>query len=307
MRVAITGSSGLIGSALLEFFHARGDEVTRVVRSRSPKGGGSEVVWSVERGVIDTAGLEGHDLVVHLAGESVAGVWTPDKKRKIRDSRVKGTTLLSDALASLTRRPAAFFSASGMNFYGSRAPSEPITEASPAGEGFLAEVAREWEHATRTAAEASIRVVHMRSGNVLSPHGGMLPALLPLFRIGLGARFGDGQQIWPWIALDDYAPAIMHVFEKTDLAGPVNFVAPQAVSNEQFTNALAAAVGRFAFFSVPAFAARLAPGGMADEILLGGARLIPTRLVESGFVFRWPELKPFLRATLGGKASSAER
>jgi hypothetical protein len=299
MRVAITGSSGLIGTALREFFHARGDEVTRIVRSRSPKGGGPEVVWSVERGVIDTAGLEDHDLVVHLAGESVAGVWTPDKKRKIRESRVTGTTLLSDALASLTRRPAAYFSASGMNFYGNRAPSEPITEASPAGVGFLAEVAREWEHATMTAAEAGIRVVHMRSGNVLSPKGGMLPALLPLFRLGLGAKFGDGKQIWPWIALDDYPAAVVHVYEKTDLAGPVNFVAPEAVSNEQFTNTLAAAIGRFAFFAVPAFAARLAPGGMADEILLGGARLIPARLLESGYEFKWPELKPFLRNALG--------
>jgi len=298
MRVAITGSSGLIGTELRRFFGERGDEVTRVVRSGSSRGSGPEVVWSVERGVIDTAGLEGHDVVIHLAGESIAGVWTPDKKRRIRESRIRGTLLLADALASLSRRPAVLFSASGMNIYGNRPASEEITEASSTGTGFLADVARDWEQSTRAAAEAGIRVVHMRNGNVLSPRGGMLPALLPLFRLGLGAKFGSGEQVWPWIALDDYPHALLHILEKTDLAGPVNFVAPEPVTNARFTNTLAAAVGRQAFFTVPSFATRLAPGGMGEELLLGGVRMVPARLLESGYRFRWPELAPALRAML---------
>lgn len=296
MRIAITGSTGLLGSAVAEYFRARGDAITRIVRARSGRSGDAEVVWNIERGVIDSDALEGHDVVVHLAGESLAGVWTPAKKRAIRDSRVKGTTLLADALASLTRPPAVLFSASAMGIYGNRPPDEEITEASPAGAGFLADVAREWEHATRAASEAAIRVVHMRTGNVLSARGGMLDVLIPIFRLGLGAKFGDGRQIWPWIALEDWVLALVHVLEKTELAGPVNFVAPEAVSNERFTNVLAAALGRSAFFAVPGFAARLAPGGMADEMLLGGARLVPARLLESGYAFRWPQLRAAMEA-----------
>ncbi len=298
MRVAITGSSGLIGSALRKRLRERGDSVTRIVRARSSKSGENEVVWNLDRGVIDTAALEGHDLVVHLAGESVAGVWTSGKKQRIRDSRIKGTSLLADALASLTRRPAALLSSSAVGIYGDRPPDEEITESSSTGTGFLADVAREWEACTSSAQEAGIRVVHMRTGNVLARKGGMLEPLLPLFKLGLGAKFGSGKQMWPWITLDDMVAAILHLVD-TDLAGPVNVVAPEPVSNEQFTNALAAAVGRTAFFSVPAFAARFAPGGMADEILLGGARVVPERLLQSGFTFRHPELRPALKELLG--------
>jgi hypothetical protein len=299
MRVAITGSSGLIGTELREHFRSRGDEVTRIVRGPSPRGDGNEVVWNVDRGVIDTAALEGVDLVVHLAGENIAGVWTSDKKRRIRDSRVKGTTLLADALASLQRPPKALFSASGVNIYGDRDPQEEITEASPAGEGFLADVVREWEHATRSASEAGIRVIHMRNANVLSPKGGMLEVLVPLFKLGLGARLGDGKQVWPWIALTEIPLAIMHLYENTELAGPVNFAAPEAATNAEFTNKLAAALGRPAFLFVPSFAAELAPGGMAEEILLSGRRVVPARLLESGYNFRWPELRPALDSMLG--------
>lgn len=298
MRVAITGSSGLIGTELREHFRSRGDEVTRIVRRQSPQGDGNEVVWDVGKGVIDTAALEGHDMVIHLAGESIAGVWTAEKKRKIRDSRVKGTTLLADAIASLQRPPKALFSASGVNIYGDRDPSEEVTEASPAGEGFLADVVREWEHATRSASEAGVRVVHMRNANVLSPKGGMLEVLVPMFKLGLGAKLGDGKQQWPWIALMEIPHAIMHLYENTALAGPVNFAAPEAATNEEFTNKLAAVLHRPAFLAVPSFAAELAPGGMAEEILLSGRRVVPARLLESGYRFRYPELRPALEAML---------
>lgn len=298
MRVAITGSSGLVGTELREFFRRRGDSVTRVVRRQSPKGDGNEVVWDVERGVIDSEALEGHDIVVHLAGESLAGIWTSEKKRRIRDSRVKGTTLIADAIASLRRPPGVLFSSSGVNIYGDRAPAEELTEASPAGTGFLADVVREWEHATRSASEAGIRVIHMRTANVLSPKGGMLEVLIPMFKLGLGARLGDGRQMWPWIALEEIPLAMMHLHGKPDIAGPVNFAAPEAATNEEFTNKLAAALGRPAFLAVPSFAADLAPGGMGQEILLSGRRVVPARLLESGYVFRWPELRPALDAML---------
>jgi uncharacterized protein (TIGR01777 family) len=285
MRIAITGSSGLIGSALRAHFEARGDAVTRIVRSGSPGGGGNLVHWDIEAGTIDAAGLEGHDLVIHLAGESIAGVWTPGKKRAIKASRVRGTTLLAGALARLERKPAALFSASGSHYYGDRG-DEPLTEQSPPGTGFLADVVKAWEAATAAAEDAGIRVVHMRNGMVLSPEGGVLAVLRRLFRLGLGGEVGDGSQYWPWIALDDVAPALVHVLERTDLHGPVNFVSPTPTTNAEFTRALAKAVHRPAFLDVPAFAARLLPGGFGEEMLLGSARVGAVRLTEGGYVYR---------------------
>jgi uncharacterized protein (TIGR01777 family) len=299
MRVAITGSTGLVGSALVEVLRARGHQITRVVRlqSKAP-GGDAEVVWNPAAGVIDGAALENHDAVVHLAGESIAGVWTAEKKRKIRDSREQGTRLLARALAGLSVRPNVLVSGSAMGIYGDRPPHQEVTEDAPPGEGFLAEVAQIWEGETRPAAAAGIRVVNTRFGNVLSPRGGMLPVLLPLFRLGFGAKFGTGQQMWPWIALEDVPLAILHIIERAQLSGPVNMVAPQAVTNEEFTRVLAAAVGRWAVFSVPSFAARIAPGGMAEELLLSGARMVPKKLLDSGYQFRWPRLREALEAML---------
>jgi uncharacterized protein len=301
MRVVVTGSTGLVGTAVTNELRRAGHDVTRVVRSYGGVPHGERaIVWQPDRGVIEAAGLEGADVVVHLAGESVAGVWTDAKKRRIRDSRVNGTALLASTLAGLTDRPRALFSASGFNFYGDRPDGDEVDERSPAGTGFLAEVARDWETATAPAKEAGIRVVNMRFGNVLSPRGGMLPVLLPLFRVGLGAKFGDGSQYWPWIALDDIPPALLHVLERPEIAGPVNFAAPRAVTNAEFTDTLADVVGRPSFLKVPAFAARLAPGHMSDELLLGGARVLPRVLLESGYPYRSPELKPALKAMLAG-------
>ena len=299
MRIALTGSSGLIGSALSRALTADGHAITRIVRSLSGVGPGEKVVvWHPREGAIEADGLEGHDVVFHLAGESIAGVWTEAKKRRIRESRVLGTTLLAETLAQLHAPPPMLFSGSAFGIYGDRDPGERVTESSPTGQGFLPDVARAWEASTRAAEDAGIRVVHMRFGNVLSHEAGFLHVLLPLFKLGLGARFGSGDQVWPWIAVDDVPPALLHVLEEKQISGPVNFVAPEAVTNEEFTKTLAAVIGRPAWLSVPAFAARLAPGGMADELLLGGARVVPEKLQTSGYQFRYPELRGALRSML---------
>ena len=299
MRFAITGSSGLIGSALRHALAAAGHSVTRVVRSLAGiRPGERAVVWHPAEGAIEAAGLEDHDIVINLAGESLAGVWTAAKKRRIRESRVRATTLIAETVAGLRSPPGVLISASGFNYYGDRDPSAVVTEASPPGAGFLPEVVVEWEASTRAAEQAGIRVVHTRFGTVLSPDGGLLQVLLPLFRLGLGAKFGGGEQPWPWIALPEIPPAMLHVIQSTGIAGPVNFVAPEAVTNEQFTKSLAAVVGRPAPFALPAFAARLAPGRMADEMLLGGARVVPEKLLASGYSFRYPQLEQALRAIL---------
>ena len=252
------------------------------------------VVWHPKQGTIERAGLEGHDVVIHLAAESIAGVWTGPKKRRIRESRVLGTSLLARTLAELEQKPGVLFSASAMGWYGEQAGL--LDESAPAGTGFLAEVARAWEHATQPAEQAGVRVVHMRLGNVLHPEGGALEVLAPIFRLGFGAPFGSGEQPWPWIARDDIGPTIAHLLERPEIAGPVNFVAPDPATNAEFTHALAAAVGRRSYLRIPSFAARLAPGGMGQEMLLGGTALVPRRLLESGYSFRWPELRPALAA-----------
>jgi uncharacterized protein len=298
MRVAVTGYTGFIGTAIARHLRELGHEVTPVVRTLGGAGRDRAVVWHPDRGVIDAQGLEGHDLVIHLAGESIAGVWTAGKKRRIRDSRVEGTTLLARTLAGLGAKPQALFSASAFGIYGDRPAKEVLDEAATTGQGFLPEVGRAWEGATAPAADAGIRVVHMRFGNVLSPEGGMLDALLPLFRIGLGARLGSGRQVWPWIALDDIPPALVHVLERPEIAGPVNFAAPKPVTNREFTDTLASVLGRPSFLSVPSSALNLAPGRMGEEMLLASARVVPRRLLDSGYPFRWPELEPALRAML---------
>ncbi|MGH7500385.1 MAG: TIGR01777 family oxidoreductase [Longimicrobiales bacterium] len=297
MRFVITGSSGLIGSALREELKRRGHEYTRVVRGRA---GAGQVASDIARGTIDAAGLEEHDVAVHLAGEPIAGVWTAAKKRGILDSRINGTRLFARALAGLARPPHTLISMSGVNIYGSRPASEPVTEESATGDGFLAEVCVAWEAATVDAERAGIRVVRARTAPVLSPDGGALAIQLPIFRLGLGATFGSGEQPWPWIALEDLIHAQLFVAERKDLAGPVNFAAPGAVTNAEATKAIAAAVHRPAIFAIPAFIAKLAPGGMAEEILLDGARVVPARLQAAGYEFRHPRLAEALYSMLRG-------
>jgi hypothetical protein len=299
MRFAITGSTGLVGSALTRFLRQNGHEVTRVVRSFAGLAPAERpVVWHPHEGVIEAEGLESHDVVVHLAGESIAGLWTEGKKRRIRESRIRGTTLLTTALANLAHPPPTLISASAFDIYGDRPPSEPLDESSPPGTGFLPDVVRAWEDSTRPARDAGIRVVITRFGTVLSARGGMLGVFLPLYRLGLGTTFGDGRQLWPWISVDEIPPAMLHVLARPDISGPVNFVAPDPVTNAQFTDTVAAVVGRPSFMKLPAFAARLAPGGMAEELLLRGARVVPAKLLASGYEFQYPTLRGALRALL---------
>jgi len=299
MRVAITGSTGLVGSEAVTVLSAAGHEVLRLVR-RPPAPGERAVRWDPEKGEVDTAGLEGLDAAIHLAGENVgAGRWTAARKAAIRDSRVNGTRLLCDALAGLARPPKALVCASAVGYYGDRG-EEMLAEESPPGTGYLAEVCREWEAASAPAARKGIRVVALRIGMVLSPKGGALPRMLPLFRAGLGGVIGGGRQYVGWVALDDLPHILLHALQRGDLTGPVNAVAPVPVTNREFTEALGKALSRPTPLPVPAFALRLAVGReMADALLLASARVVPRRLEETGYRFRFPELGAAFRHLLG--------
>ncbi|NLG62474.1 MAG: TIGR01777 family protein [Candidatus Cloacimonetes bacterium] len=300
MRVAITGSSGMVGRALADALRQRGDEVVRVVRSfRNVSARERVVVWQPDKGQIEATKLEGLDAVVHLAGETIAGVWTSRKKRAIYESRVKGTTLLARTLADRRRKPAVLISMSGVNYYGSDRGDEPLTEESSPGTGFMAEVAIAWEQSAGAVREAGIRVVHPRTAPIFSPRGGILKTLLPLFRLGLGAQLGSGEQYAPWIALDDVVRAFLLFLDRSDLTGPVNLVAPDLVTNAELTAELARAVNRPSVLKAPAFALKLAPGGMGQELLLGGLKVIPRVLQDAGFAWSHPRLRDALRAMLG--------
>jgi len=290
MRVAVSGSTGLVGSEVVASLSTAGHEVVRLVR-RSPAPGEKAVRWDPAKGEVDAAGLEGFDAVIHLAGENVgAGRWTPARKAAIRDSRVNGTRLLCDALAGLARPPKTLVCASAVGYYGDRG-GETLAEESPPGTGYLAEVCREWEAASAPAARKGIRVVALRIGMVLSPEGGALPRMLPLFRAGLGGVLGGGRQYVSWVALDDLPNILLHALQRGDLTGPVNAVAPRPVTNREFTVALGKVLARPTPLPVPAFALRLAVGReMADALLLASARVVPRRLEETGYRFRFPEL-----------------
>jgi len=298
MRVAITGSTGLVGSAAVTVLSAAGHEVVRLVR-RPPAPGEKAVRWDPAKREVDAAGLEGFDAVLHLAGENVgSGRWTAVRKAAIRESRVVGTHFLCDTLAGLARPPKTLVCASAVGYYGDRG-EEPLTEERPPGTGFLAEVCREWEAASAPAARKGIRVVNLRIGMVLSPRGGALARILPLFRAGLGGVIGGGRQYVSWIALDDLPHILLHALQRADLSGPVNAVAPRPVTNREFTEALGKALSRPTPLPVPSFALRLAVGGeMADALLLASARVFPRRLEETGYAFRFPELPAALRHLL---------
>ena len=243
--------------------------------------------------------MSGFDAVIHLAGESVVGRWTEEKKKAIRDSRVLGTRNLATALAQSEAKPRVLVCASAVGFYGNRG-EEVLREESPAGEGFLPEVCREWEDASRIAAEAGIRTVKIRIGLVLSPKGGALAKMLTPFRMGLGGRIGSGQQWWSWIHVDDIAGGIHHAMRNETLSGAVNFVAPNPVPNAEFTKVLAAVLGRPAILPVPEFAVRLAFGKQAaEEMLLASQRVQPGKLVASGYTFRFRELRAALENLVG--------
>jgi len=285
-RIAISGASGLIGSALVASFESRRDDVTRLVR-RLPQSS-NELQWDPLREILPQI-LSGFDAVIHLSGENIAGRWTEAKKRRIRDSRIVSTQNLSQALASAEKRPRVFICASAIGYYGNRG-DEILTEDSRSGSGFLAEVSREWESVTAPAADAGIRTVNLRTGIVLSRDGGALKQMLLPFRLGLGGRVGNGRQWWSWIHIDDFLAAVRQIADNLSLNGPVNMTAPNPVTSADFTKTLAKTLKRPAVLPLPAFAAKLAFGEFAEEGLLASARVEPKKLLESGFKFRYSEL-----------------
>lgn len=297
MRVLISGSRGLVGSALTASLTAEGHQVVRLVHGEG-RPEGDRIPWDPAAGTLDAGALEGMDAAVHLAGESLSGAWTKARKAAIVESRVAGTRLLSSALAGLSNPPKVLLSASATGYYGNRG-DEVLTEESPSGAGFLAELCREWEAATQPVSAAGIRVVHPRFGMILSADGGALPTMLTPFRLGLGGRLGSGRQWMSWIALDDVVGGLQHALATEALQGPVNFGSPKPVTNAEFTRTLAGVLGRPAFLRVPATALRLALGDMADEVLLTSQRMQPAKLLQSGYAFRFPELEGALRHVLG--------
>jgi uncharacterized protein (TIGR01777 family) len=295
MRIAVTGASGLVGSALLTLLAGHNHTCTKLVRSSPDPGKAPQDLYP---GFADPAAIEGSEAVVHLAGEPIAeGRWTPAKKAKIRESRVEGTRRLAEALAKLNPQPRVLVAASAVGFYGDRA-DEILTEESTIGTGFLAEVCREWEAAAEPAAKAGIRTVNLRIGVVLSKFGGALPRMLFPFRMGVGGKIGSGNQYVSWIALEDLVAAIEYVATNDKLSGPVNVVSPNPVTNLEFTRALGKALSRPTIFPMPGFAARIAFGEMADELLLASQRVKPARLLSSGFQFTLPEIGQALRSVL---------
>lgn len=296
-RIAVTGASGLVGRHLVAFLRAGGHHVFAVVRHQPTSN--DDIFWAPESGQIDASALEGMDAVVHLAGVAIAnGQWTDSRQRAIRQSRVEGTSLLARTLAALKQPPRVLISTSAVGYYGD-AGAEPLTEDSPRGAGFLAEVCQAWEAAAEPAAQAGIRVVHPRFGLVMAGSGGVLRRLLPIFRLGAGGRLGNGRQYFSWIALDDLLAILLESIANERLHGPVNAVAPQEVTNRTFTETLGHVLHRPAVLPVPAPALRLALGQMADELLLASQRVTPARLEAVGFQFSFPTLEETLRHELG--------
>ena len=295
LRVAITGSTGLIGSALVPYLTRRGHTVSRMVRKPVPKGS-ADIHWDPARGVLDPADLEGFDGIIHLAGEPVSERWTSANKARIRDSRVRGTALLAEALASLSKKPSVFLSGSAIGIYGNRGGEWLDESSAPGNDDFLAQVAQEWEAAAAPARRAGIRVVHPRLGVVLSPAGGALERLLTVFRLGAGGKIGSGDQWLSWIARDDAIAALLFLLKDEDIAGPVNVVAPNPETNAAFAKVLGHVIGRPSIATVPAMAVRLMLGAeMANATVLASQRVRPKALDEYGFRFRYPHLEEALR------------
>jgi uncharacterized protein len=297
MKVAIAGGSGLVGSALIPMLKHLGAQITRLVRS---KAGAGEIEWHPNQDAVNAPSLEGFEVIINLAGESIAaGRWTDDQKRKIHDSRVNGTHLLSEAIARLTQKPRVFLCASATGIYGDR-DDEPLDEQSESGGGFLAGVCREWERACEPAVRAGVRVVNLRFGPILSREGGMLAKLLTPFKMGMGGKVGTGRQYISWVAIEDAIQVIRLAIEDATIHGPLNVVSPNPVTNEEFTKTLGHVLNRPTALAMPAFAARLAFGEMADEMLLASQKVLPKRLTQAGYQFAYADLDRALRHYVGG-------
>ena len=296
MKILITGSTGLIGTELCSFLSANGHRVLRMVRRTSA--GTDEIAWDPSTGSLDSRALEGIDAAIHLAGENIAGgKWTAERKRRIRESRVNGTRLLAQALGSLANPPRTLISVSAVGYYGNRG-DEPLMEETGPGTGFLSGLCCEWENATEPASRKGIRVVIPRLGTVLSPKGGALALMLPVFRLGIGGKIGNGTQYMSWIAMEDLVGIFHHVIHCESLRGPINAVSPNPVTNLEFSRTLGRVLSRPVLFALPSFAARAIFGEMANEVLLASARVSPLRLRESGYQYKFPELEAALRHTL---------
>ncbi len=297
MRVLVTGSNGLIGRAVLAFLTAEGHTVFCLTRPQS-RHQDRMIHWDPVAGSINKGELENFDAVVHLAGETIVGRWTPAKKARILDSRVKGTRLLCESLANLNERPPVLVAASAVGYYGDGG-DKLMTEESSVGSLYLSGVTKAWEEATWPARASGIRVVNLRIGFVLSKASGGLAAMLLPFKLGLGGRVGSGRQYLSWIAIDDVVGVIAHAIRTDTLHGPVNAVAPNPVTNREFTKALGSVLGRPTIFPMPVFAAHLAMGEMADNLLLASARVDPVRLRETAYEFKCPDIRGALRHVLG--------
>ena len=295
-RILVSGSSGLVGSALICSLTGVGARIARLARPSTARGTRDEerIPWDPAQPISPDA-VSGFDAVIHLAGESLVGRWTASKKARLRESRIPATANLAQALALTKRRPQVFLTASAIGYYGNRG-DDVLTEESNPGTGFTADLAREWELATLPASHAGIRTVQMRIGIVMATAGGALRKMLPAFKMGVGGKIGDGSQWMSWIDLQDVIGAIQHMLRSDLLSGPVNLVAPKPVTNAEFSKTLAGVLSRPAVFTVPAFAARLAFGEMADELLLASQRVEPTRLISSGYPFRFPTLRQSLES-----------
>jgi uncharacterized protein (TIGR01777 family) len=296
LAVAVSGAHGLLGSALIRALNQSGHRTIPLVRSQGTDQ--NAIYWDPLTGALDIERLKGVDVVIHLAGESIAsGRWTEDKKKRIRDSRVRGTKLLADALFRLSDPPTTFLCASAIGYYGVTGDTE-VDESGAVGTNFLAGVCREWEEASRQVSDKGIRLVNLRIGMVVSRDGGALTKMLPVFQLGGGGIIGDGTQYMSWVTLDDVVGAIMHIIGERSLSGPVNIVSPNAVTNKEFTAALGRALHRPTIMPLPAFAARLMLGQMADELLLASTRVKPTKLLNSNYQFRAPDLDTALKQVL---------
>ncbi len=293
MKILVTGSSGLVGSSLVPYLTGAGHFVARLVRHNPVRERG-DILWEPVSAKIERAKLEGFDAVIHLAGENLLGLWTSGRKQRLIASRVQATEFLSESLAALQQRPKILLSASAIGYYGSRG-DQWLNEQTPAGTGFVAELCQDWERATAIAERAGLRVVNMRFGLVLSRRGGLLAQMLPLFRTGLGGPLGLGRQYMSWITMDDLLGVVQHLLSRDNLRGPINVVAPDPVTNRDFTRTLGRVLRRPALLPVPSPLLRLLPGGMADQTMLASQRVEPGELRQSGYKFVFPELEDALR------------
>ncbi|MHC4876189.1 MAG: TIGR01777 family oxidoreductase [Planctomycetota bacterium] len=293
--IAISGATGLVGTALIKSLAEANVGIQRVTR-HAPDDSRGEIVWRPNSGIANPDGLEGMDAFVHLAGENIAtGRWNGTKKSRIRNSRVEGTRVVASTLARLKQKPSVLVCASAIGLYGDRG-SEILDESAGAGSGFLADVCNDWEAASQPAVDAGIRVIHLRIGVVISRDGGALPQMLTPFKLGVGGRIGNGRQYWSWVSIEDVVGAIQHVIGDETICGPVNCVAPEPVTNRVFTQTLGSVLSRPTIFPMPGFAARLALGEMANDLLLASTRVRPEILERSGYRFRQPDLRRALEA-----------